>query len=284
MVVDIFQDLMDFDFALPLIMSLNWCYGLPKSIPESLEKYLLNFDHDRIILFNLVVTRIILFCGFFFLLSVTERIFKKKFVIAKLFSHITSSRRSARSNIAHFRLYKVRNIKVWLCIRSLLRKLGPKRSIDLIVSVAALITLLSILYICHQMLKEDEPLSQVLYGNMEIILFGIFVGIFVLRFIILANSINQKYWNPSVLLTEQINIYLRLEEKPHKKEPLVLANNVLKLTSDLIKELERPYNILGIGTNPLFYNLLKILALSAASGILSELLGFKMKLYKVKLT
>ena len=48
-------------------------------------------------------------------------------------------------------------------------------------------------------------------------------------------SLFQKFWNPSVLLTEQINIYLRLEEKPHKKEPLVLANNVLKLTSDLIK-------------------------------------------------
>jgi len=248
------------------------------------ELFDFSIDPNKIILFNLVVTRVILYSGFFFLMSVTERIFQKKFVLAKLFSHITSSRRSARSNIPHFRLYKVRNIKVWLCIRSMLRKLGPKRSIDLIVSVACILTLASILYICHQMLKEDEPLTDIIIVNIEIIAFGIFVGCFLLRFIVLSNSISKKFWNPSVLLTEQINIYLRQEEKPHKKEPLVLANNVLKLTSDLIKELERPYNILGVGTNPLMYNLLKILALSAASGILSEILGFKMKLYKVKLS
>jgi len=255
------------------------------SMTDAVQNWTAKIDPDKIIMFNLVVVRLILFSGFFFLLSVTERIYRKKFVIAKLFSHITSSRRSARSKIPHFRLYKVRNIKVWLCVRSMLRKLGPKRSIDLIVSVSCLITLVSILYICHQMLKEEEdlPLFKMILINLEVILLCVFVGYFLLRFIILSNSINKKFWNPSVLLTEQINIYLRLEEKPHKKEPLVLANNVLKLTSDLIKELERPYNILGIGSNPLFYNLLKILSLSAASGILSEILGFKMKLYKVKL-
>ena len=50
--------------------------------------------------------------------------------------------------------------------------------------------------------------------------------------------------NLSVLLTEQINVYLKMELKPHKKEQLQLANNVLKLATDLLKELETP-----LGTN-----------------------------------
>ena len=38
----------------------------------------------------------------------------------------------------------------------------------------------------------------------------------------------------------------RMEEKPQKKEQLLLANNVLKLSSDLLKELDkRSHDILG---------------------------------------
>ena len=33
----------------------------------------------------------------------------------------------------------------------------------------------------------------------------------------------------------QINLYLHMEKKPHKKEDLMLANNVLKLASKLLK-------------------------------------------------
>ena len=38
-----------------------------------------------------------------------------------------------------------------------------------------------------------------------------------------------RYLNVSVLLTEQINLYLRMDRKPHKKEPLSRANAVLGL-------------------------------------------------------
>ena len=38
-----------------------------------------------------------------------------------------------------------------------------------------------------------------------------------------------------MLITEQINLYLQLEQKPHKKEELTLANHVLKLAADLLK-------------------------------------------------
>lgn len=33
----------------------------------------------------------------------------------------------------------------------------------------------------------------------------------------------------------QINLYLHMETKPHKKEELMLANNVLKLAEGLLK-------------------------------------------------
>jgi hypothetical protein len=59
--------------------------------------------------------------------------------------------------------------------------------------------------------------------------------VFLLRFMTLGVKINSKYRDISVLITEQINLYLRMEEKPHKKDQLILANNVLKLASDLIK-------------------------------------------------
>ncbi|CAL8385823.1 unnamed protein product [Boreogadus saida] len=42
--------------------------------------------------------------------------------------------------------------------------------------------------------------------------------------------------NPSILLTaNKINLYLKMEKKPNKKEELTLVNNVLKLATKLLK-------------------------------------------------
>ena len=109
------------------------------------------------------------------------------------------------------------------------------------------------------------------------------IGIFFICYLTLGTKINQKYRNMSVLLTEQINLYLQMELKPHKKEQLLLANNVLKLSSDLLKELEAPFKINGLCANPFLYNSDRVLVLSAVSGVLSEMLVFELKLYKVKI-
>jgi len=74
-----------------------------------------------------------------------------------------------------------------------------------------------------------------------------------------------------------------MEQKPNKKEELMLANNVLKLAADLLKELESPFKISGLSANPYLYNLTKVVVLSALSGVLSEMLGFKLKLHKIKI-
>ncbi|OAD54155.1 Putative homeodomain transcription factor, partial [Eufriesea mexicana] len=80
-----------------------------------------------------------------------------------------------------------------------------------------------------------------------------------------------------------INLYLQIEQKPHKKEELMVANNVLKLAADLIKELECPFKISGLSANPYLYTITKVVLLSALSAVLSELLGFKLKLHKIKI-
>lgn len=88
-------------------------------------------------------------------------------------------------------------------------------------------------------------------------------SVFMLRFMMLGSNINKKYQNTSLLLTEQVcvyavftlcrfagssgteltrvaaleqmNVYLRLLAKPHKKEKLLVSNNVLKLACKLLK-------------------------------------------------
>lgn len=45
----------------------------------------------------------------------------QRLLFAKLFSHLTSARKAKKSEIPHFRLKKVQNIKMWLSLRSFLK-------------------------------------------------------------------------------------------------------------------------------------------------------------------
>lgn len=72
-------------------------------------------------------------------------------------------------------------------------------------------------------------------GNWELVLWAMALSLYLLRFITLGTKINKKYRNFAVLITEQINLYLHMEQKPHKKEELMVANSVLKLAEDLLK-------------------------------------------------
>ncbi|CAG9863736.1 unnamed protein product [Phyllotreta striolata] len=227
-----------------------------------------------------LVQRWILASMIFFLLAVAERAFKQRLLYAKLFSHLTSSRRARKSEIPHFRLNKVINIKTWLSVRSYLRKRGPQRSVDVIVSTAFVVNLLILTFLCVEVLKDTLFLSQY---YLEMLVWCVGLGIILLRFMTLATKINKKYRNLSVLITEQINLHLQIEQKPHKKDTLTVANNVLKLAIDLLKELESPFKISGISANPILYNCTKLVILSALSGVFSEMLGFKLKLHKIKL-
>lgn len=119
--------------------------------------YFLLTIRERIVLLIASIQRLVMACSFFFLLAVAERTFKQRFLYAKLFSHLTSSRRARKSELPHFRLNKVRNIKTWLSVRSYLRKRGLQRSVDVIVSAAFIITLLLLSFLSVELLKVRCP-------------------------------------------------------------------------------------------------------------------------------
>uniref|UniRef100_A0A1A9W9R9 PHTF1/2 N-terminal domain-containing protein n=1 Tax=Glossina brevipalpis TaxID=37001 RepID=A0A1A9W9R9_9MUSC len=236
---------------------------------------------ERLVLVLGFLQRLCLTLVLFMIFAVAERTFKQRFLYAKLFSHLTSSRRARKSNLPHFRLNKVRSIKTWLSVRSYLKKRGPQRSVDVIVSAAFMLTLFLLGFLSVEWLKDSVQLHSHL--NLEALLWSTAIGVYVLRYMTLGNKIHHKYRSVSVLITEQINLYLQIEKKPKKKDELMVANSVLKLAADLLKELETPFKISGLSANPYLFTTIKVVILSALSGVLSEMLGFKLKLHKIKI-
>ncbi|XP_067284748.1 putative homeodomain transcription factor 2 isoform X2 [Pseudorasbora parva] len=228
-----------------------------------------------------LLVRLCLIWLFFFLLSVAERTYKQRLLFAKLFGHLTSARRARKSEVPHFRLKKVQNIKMWLSLRSYLKRRGPQRSVDVIVSSAFLLTLSVVFICCAQLLHVHETFLEFHY-NWELLIWSASLSLYLLRFVTLGSETSRKYSNTSILLTEQINLYLKMEKKPNKKEELTLVNNVLKLATKLLKELDAPFRLYGLTMNPLLYNITQVVILSAVSGVISDLLGFNLKLWKIK--
>ncbi|XP_037062852.1 putative homeodomain transcription factor 1 isoform X2 [Peromyscus leucopus] len=218
---------------------------------------------------------------FFFMMCVAERTYKQRFLFAKLFSHITSARKARKYEIPHFRLKKVENIKIWLSLRSYLKRRGPQRSVDVVVSSVFLLTLSIAFICCAQVLQGHKTFLNDAY-NWEFLIWETALLLFLLRLASLGSETNKKYSNVSILLTEQINLYLKMEKKPNKKEQLTLVNNVLKLSTKLLKELDTPFRLYGLTMNPLIYNITRVVILSAVSGVISDLLGFNLRLWKIK--
>nr|XP_033774167.1 putative homeodomain transcription factor 1 [Geotrypetes seraphini] len=228
-----------------------------------------------------LVERVCLSWMFFFMMCVAERTYKQRLLFAKLFSHLTSARKARKSEVPHFRLKKVQNIKTWLSLRSYLKRRGPQRSVDVMVSSVFLLTL-SIAFLCCAQVLHGHTTFLNYYYNWELLIWETALLLFLLRLMSLGSEINKKYSNTSILLTEQINLYLKMEKKPHKKEQLILVNNVLKLATKLLKELDTPFRLYGLTMNPLIYNITRVVILSAVSGAVSDLLGFNIRLWKIK--
>ncbi|XP_038675981.1 protein PHTF1-like isoform X2 [Scyliorhinus canicula] len=228
-----------------------------------------------------VLERFCLMWMVFFILCVAEKTYKQRFLFAKLFSHLTSARKARKSEIPHFRLKKVQNIKMWLSLRSYLKRRGPQRSVDVIVSSAFLLTLSIAFACCAQFLHGHMSFLDSLY-NWELLIWGAALAVFLLRLVTLGSEVSRKYNNVSILLTEQINLYLKMETKPNKKDQLSIVNNVLKLATKLLKELDSPFRVYGLTMNPLLYNITRVVILSAVSGVISDLLGFNLRLWKIK--
>ncbi|XP_017264388.1 putative homeodomain transcription factor 1 isoform X2 [Kryptolebias marmoratus] len=231
--------------------------------------------------FITTVQRVCLTGLFFFMMCVAERTYKQRLLFAKYFSHLTSARKAKKSEVPHFRLKKVKNIKMWLSLRSFLRRRGPQRSVDVIVSTIFLLALSFSFIICSQLLHNHKTFLESLI-NWELVVWCSSLLLFLLRLATLGSETNSKYSNSSMLLTEQINLYLKMEKKPYQKEQLNIVNNVLKLATKLMKELDTPFRLLGLTVNPLIYNITKVVILSAVSAVVSEMLGFNIRLWKIK--
>lgn len=93
---------------------------------------------------------------------------------------------------------------------------------------------LAISFIHGNIFEESSPFLW------EVTFNSITSGIFMMQILTQGSKINQRYMNSSGLITEQINLYLRMDRKPHKKEALSRANAVLGLAVKLIKEIEVP--------------------------------------------
>nr|XP_056722800.1 protein PHTF2-like [Euleptes europaea] len=271
----------------PFVFRLSQAKDLEHlSTHSATELYAIAFgsNGDRMVLSMVIIcfiVRVSLVWIFFFLLCVAERTYKQRLLFAKLFGHLTSARRARKSEVPHFRLKKVQNIKMWLSLRSYLKRRGPQRSVDVIVSSAFLLTISVVFICCAQLLHVHEIFLDCHY-NWELVIWCISLTLFLLRFVTLGSETSKKYSNTSILLTEQINLYLKMEKKPNKKEELTLVNNVLKLATKLLKELDSPFRLYGLTMNPLLYNITQVVILSAVSGVISDLLGFNLKLWKIK--
>ncbi|KAL7064619.1 hypothetical protein AAHC03_05182 [Spirometra sp. Aus1] len=244
-----------------------------------------SWSPDRIVIVLGIWLRFNIFGAIFFLLCVAERAFQQRLLYAKHFFSLTSGHRARKCRIPHFRLNKVAHVKCWLTLRSYLKKQGPQRSVESIITSAFYLTFTLGLFVCAQLLI-GKPRRKNLFTNLviwDILGCTSAVSIFLLRFLTLGTKITKKYRNLSVLITEQINVYLSMEKKPHKKEELSITNQVLRLAECLLKEVDGPYRICGWAVNPLVYNVFKLVLLSCFSALVSEFLGFKLKLYKLKL-
>ncbi|XP_054037394.1 protein PHTF1-like isoform X4 [Rissa tridactyla] len=141
---------------------------------------------------------------FFFMMCVAERTYKQRFLFAKLFSHITSARKARKYEIPHFRLKKVENIKIWLSLRSYLKRRGPQRSVDVVVSSVFLLALSIAFICCAQVLKGHKTFLNAAY-NWEFLIWEAALLLFLLRLASLGSETNKKYSNISILLTEQVS-------------------------------------------------------------------------------
>uniref|UniRef100_A0A1I8JH68 PHTF2 factor n=1 Tax=Macrostomum lignano TaxID=282301 RepID=A0A1I8JH68_9PLAT len=107
-----------------------------------------------------------------------------------------------QSDLPHFRLNKARNIKVWLSLRSYLRKRGPQRSTNSVVACCFYTFIAVASVLCVQLLQEPRQFLQHMC-NWDLLLLGSVLSIFLLRYMTLGTKINKKFRNLSVLITEQ---------------------------------------------------------------------------------
>merc|ERR1712083_12866 len=118
-------------------------------------------------------------------------------------------------------------------LRPYLKKTGPQTAIDIIVAN------------CFFSLASESKANFKIFIICEMTLFTAGLGSFLMQYITTGSEINRRYLSTSILLTEQMNIYFKMEQKPKKKDELTRANSILQLTQRLLNEVQSPHRIHG---------------------------------------
>ena len=170
---------------------------------------------DKVTILSCAITTFLVVAAFATLLSSAEEAYRSRYLSAKYFAALTSARRAHRFKLPHFRLHKISHIKMWLSLRSFLRKRGSRRSVDVVVSACfqmavALVVLMMVLQVKTARVPGiptrgtlDFTLRKVYW---IVLTWCMLVAWYLLRYMTLGSAINRKYHNSSVLLTEQINL------------------------------------------------------------------------------
>eukprot|EP00904_Undaria_pinnatifida_P003802 jgi/Undpi1/13422/HiC_scaffold_8.g03081.m1 len=228
----------------------------------------------------------------FHALEDAEQTYQRRYMYSKFFCALTSSQRARKHRLPYFSLKNVANIRVWLALRAgktWLRRHRRERRADAVVSSAFFLCLALLAAILAEAIsREARFLSTVIHW--ELLVWCCFISFFLLRYLTLGSNTNNRYRDTSVLLTEQINVQLRIlqnstnreaSNKARKRERLGVSTNVLKLATKLLKELDGPNKLSGLSMNPVLYNVTRVVLVSALSGVMSDTLGFSVKLWKV---
>jgi len=132
--------------------------------------------------------------------------------------------------------------------------------------------------------EVSHPLNPSSLNDVMLMVWAGLLSMYVQRVLSLATKAHEKFSNTSVLLTEELNIHMRLLRKPHKKDELTACNQMLKVANSLIKELEGSKTKKGSGglvLDPALYSIIRVTLLSALGALSSDLLGFRVRMWKL---
>lgn len=109
----------------------------------------------------------------------------------------------------------------------------------MIVSGAFILTLLLLAFLSLEWLKDSVQLQS--QHTLEALIWSCALGCYLLRFMTLGTKINRKYRSISVLITEQINLYLQvivvLIVKAIKQKPFTVQLYFFRLSKNLITKM-----------------------------------------------
>ncbi|GBG27721.1 Hypothetical Protein FCC1311_039442 [Hondaea fermentalgiana] len=243
------------------------------------------YDKQAIFIsFSSMLATLFLLAIFFQFVVIAEEIFRRRLLYAKYFGQLTSSRRSQKARLPHFRLNRVNHIRVWLDLRNDSREAhnSTYQFGDAAANTLVIVTLTVVARVCLRLFSGAWSFQRL--DDWATLLLSTTFSIFMYRFMNLASDTQKKY-NASarVLYTEQLNIYIQLFANPANKEELVACNNMLKIAIKLLSSESKPGKdaYKAILLNPVVYNLFRVTILSAMGTMSSDVLGFKVRLWKI---